>query len=343
MAPGRRGTPVAREVLRAHETPAPGEHRRDPTGKAPLKNAEAHASTPTVVVIGESLVDIVDGPQGNRTCHPGGSPLNVAVGLGRLDVSTELATRIGDDPHGELIRRHLTDAGVTLQAGSRGADRTATAHASIGADGSATYEFDIAWDLSEVHFEAPRVVHTGSLATLLEPGASRIEEALRRLPDSTLITFDPNIRPALATSRETTRTRVEDIAALAHIVKMSNEDAAWLYPDTEPRAIAERYASRGAQLFVLTRAENGCMAASHNTLRYLQAEPATVVDTIGAGDAFMSGLIYEAIRSGAARQLTARESEEELLDVCVQTALRSAAITVSRAGANPPNRHDLNG
>lgn len=308
-----------------------------------MKHAEAHASTPTVVVIGESLVDILGGPRGNRTCHPGGSPLNVAVGLGRLDVSTELATRIGDDPHGELIRRHLADAGVSLQAGSWGADRTATAHASIGADGSATYDFDIDWDLREVHFDVPRVVHTGSLATLLEPGASRTEEALRGLPASTLITFDPNIRPPLATSREATRTRVENFAALAHIVKMSEEDAAWLYPDMEPRTIAEIYASLGVQLFVLTRAENGCMVTSHSTLRHLPAEPATVVDTIGAGDAFMSGLIYEAIRSGAAKQLTAKESEEELLDVCVQTALRSAAITVSRAGANPPNRHDLNG
>ena len=267
----------------------------------------------------------------------------MAVGLGRLDVSTELATRIGDDPHGELIRRHLADAGVSLQAGSWGADRTATAHASIGADGSATYDFDIDWDLREVHFDVPRVVHTGSLATLLEPGASRTEEALRGLPASTLITFDPNIRPPLATSREATRTRVENFAALAHIVKMSEEDAAWLYPDMEPRTIAEIYASLGVQLFVLTRAENGCMVTSHSTLRHLPAEPATVVDTIGAGDAFMSGLIYEAIRSGAAKQLTAKESEEELLDVCVQTALRSAAITVSRAGANPPNRHDLNG
>lgn len=83
------------------------------------------------------------------------------------------------------------------------------------------------------------------------------------------------------------------------------------------------------------------MVASHSTLRHLPAEPSTVVDTIGAGDAFMSGLIYEAISSGAAKQLTSKKSEEDLLDVCVQTALRSAAITVSRAGADPPNRLDL--
>lgn len=94
---------------------------------------------------------------------------------------------------------------------------------------------------------------------------------------------------------------------------------------------------------MLTLAERGCMVASHNALRHLQAEPANVTDTIGAGDAFMSGLIYEAISFGAARQLTAKESEEKLIDLCAQTALRSAAITVSRAGANPPNCLDLNG
>ncbi|MFC7465543.1 carbohydrate kinase [Brachybacterium sp. GCM10030252] len=306
-----------------------------------MKLTAARPNAPTVVVIGESLIDIVTGQSGKHSIHPGGSPLNVAVGLARLEVPTELATRIGDDPNGEVINSHLADAGVTLQSGSRGAVRTSTSHASIGADGSATYDFDIGWDLREVHVEAPLAVHTGSLATILEPGASRIDEALRRLPEKTLISFDPNIRPSLAPPRETTRARVENFASLAHIVKMSEEDAAWLYPGTEPGALAERFASLGVLLFVLTRAERGCVIASNNTLRRLPAEPATVVDTVGAGDAFMSGLIYEAIRSGAANQLTGKAVEAELIDACAQTALRSAAITVSRAGANPPNRRDL--
>ena len=306
-----------------------------------MKPNDARTNEPTVLVVGESLIDIVTGQSGKRTIHPGGSPLNVAVGLARLEVPTELATRIGDDPHGELISNHLADAGVTLQAGSRGAVRTSTAHASIEADGSATYDFDIGWDLQELHVEAPLVVHTGSLATILEPVASRIDDALRRLPAKTLITFDPNIRPSLAPPRETTQARVENFASLAHIVKMSEEDAAWLYPDTEPRVLAERFASLGVQLFVLTRAERGCMVASPNSLRHLPAEPVAVVDTIGAGDAFMSGLIYEATRSGAASQLTTKAVQEDLIDACAHTALRSAAITVSRAGANPPNRHEL--
>lgn len=306
-----------------------------------MNPTDARTNEPTVVVIGESLIDIVTGQSGERSIHPGGSPLNVAVGLARLEVPTELATRIGDDPYGELITSHLADAGVTLQVGSRGAARTSTAHASIEADGSATYDFDIVWDLQELHVEPPLVVHTGSLATMLEPGAPKIDDALRRLAEETLITFDPNIRPSLAPPREITQVRVEHFASLAHIVKMSEDDAAWLYPGTEPGAIAEKYASLGVQLFVLTRAERGCMVASHNTLRHLPAEPVNVVDTIGAGDAFMSGLIYEAIRSGAANQLTTKAVEEDLIDACAQTALRSAAITVSRVGANPPNRHDL--
>lgn len=310
-------------------------------GKAPMQLTAPRTNASTVVVIGESLVDIVTTQSGHRSIHPGGSPLNVAVGLGRLEIPTELATRIGDDPHGELISSHLTDAGVTLQDGSRGAARTSTARASIDADGSATYDFDIFWDFQELHVEAPLVVHTGSLATILEPGASRIDDALRRLPENTLITFDPNIRPSLAPPRETTQMRVENFASLAHIVKMSEEDAAWLYPDIGARAVAEIFTSLGVQLFVLTRAERGCIVASHNTLKHLPTKPVAVVDTIGAGDAFMSGLIYEALCSGAANQLTTGTSKENLIDTCVQTALRSAAITVARAGANPPNRHDL--
>lgn len=311
------------------------------TERLKMRSAATPSTGPTVAVIGESVVDMVVSSTGRMTVLPGGSPLNVAVGLARLGVPTELATRIGDDANGWLTRRHLADAGVTLHPGSTNAARTATSRASIGADGTATYDFDITWDLRSVRVRSPSIVHTGSVATILEPGASRVAQALRTLPHGTLVTFDPNVRPSLCPPREPTRERVERIAALAHVVKMSDEDADWLYPGRTTAEIAERYAALGVAMFILTRGAQGCTVASGDFLRELPAETTTVVDTIGAGDSFMSGLIYEISRSGAASGLMVGEHEIELLDRCVRTGLRTAAITVSRAGANPPSRNEL--
>ncbi|APX31796.1 hypothetical protein BH708_02655 [Brachybacterium sp. P6-10-X1] len=188
---------------------------------------------------------------------------------------------------------------------------------------------------------SPLVVHTGSLATVLDPGATNVERILGGLAAGTLITFDPNVRPSLTPSRAMVRSKVERIGALAHVVKMSEEDASWLYPHVSILDVAERYTRLGVDLFVMTRAERGCTVASRGRLRHLPAERTAVVDTIGAGDAFMSGLVYELLRSEAATQLAAGEVEHELLDDCARTALRSAAVTVSRAGANPPSRLEL--
>lgn len=297
--------------------------------------------TPAAVVVGESLVDLVTRSAGQRSAHAGGSPLNVAVGLARLGVSTELATRLSDDSNGQLIRRHLADSGVSLNLGSKLAGRTATSRATISADGSATYNFDITWDLEEIGVGRPLVVHTGSLATVIEPGASNVERILGGLAVGTLVTFDPNVRPSLTPSRAMVRSRVERIGALAHVVKLSEEDASWLYPCLSILDVAERYAALGVDLFVMTRAERGCTVASGGRLRHLPAERTAVVDTIGAGDAFMSGLIYELLRSEVATQLAAGDVEHELLDDCARTALRSAAVSVSRAGASPPSRLEL--
>src|SRR5699024_1867002 len=155
------------------------------------------------------------------------------------------------------------------------------------------------------------VVHTGSLATVIDPGASNVERTLGGLPVGTLITFDPNVRPSLTPSRAVVRSRIERIAALAHVVKMSEEDASWLYPGVSILDVAERYAAVGVDLFVMTRAQRGCTVASGGRLRHLPAERAAVVDTIGAGDAFMTGLIYELLHSGVASQLVTGDVELE--------------------------------
>jgi fructokinase len=133
---------------------------------------------PDVIVVGEALMDVVTSPEGTRE-HPGGSPANVAYGLCRLGVTTGLLTALGDDERGAAIEAHLSSAGVTILPGSWSLDRTASATANLAADGSASYEFDIDWHLDPcAPAYVPKVLHTGSVATFLAPGANAVKELL---------------------------------------------------------------------------------------------------------------------------------------------------------------------
>lgn len=297
----------------------------------------------TALVIGEALVDIVVDPTGAQTAHPGGSPLNVAVGLGRLGVPTVLATRVGDDPFGTDIRAHLHDAGVALAEQDQPAARTSTATATLAADGSARYEFDVAWDVESIHTVPVPVLHTGSIATVLEPGAAAVEKLLETAPAGTLISVDPNIRPALISSHAEALARIERIARRAHVVKMSDEDLVWLYPDASLDEVAAHYVGLGVALFVITRGADGCSMFSRDWSTTLPAQPTTVADTIGAGDAFMSGLLFGIISSNCGSALREGRTDPLLLERLGQIALRSAALTVSRHGATPPTLRELQG
>ncbi len=183
-----------------------------------------------VVVVGEALVDIVVSSRGTVE-HPGGSPANVAYGLGRLGVDTALLTSIGDDHHAAAIETHLRSAGVRLVPGSKGSGSTATATAVSARDGSAQYNFNIRWDLPQV---APaflhQVLHTGSIATFLAPGAASVRELIKQAYQDCVVTYDPNIRPALLGSHAEARTIFEELVPFTEVVKLSDEDARWLYP-----------------------------------------------------------------------------------------------------------------
>lgn len=308
-----------------------------------MARIEYTGTTATAMVVGEALVDIVKDSTGTQTVHPGGSPLNVAVGLGRLGVRTVLATRVGDDPFGTDIRAHLRNAGVALASEDRPAVRTSSATATLRADGSACYEFDVLWDVERILADPVPVLHTGSIATVLEPGADAVEELLEAAPADTLISFDPNIRPDLISSHAEALARTERIARQAHVVKMSDEDLAWLYPDGSLYEVASRYEELGVALFVVTRGAQGCSVFSSGRESSLPAQSVPVADTIGAGDAFMSGLLFGVIESDSGAVLRQGHADPHLLKRLGQIAQRSAAITVSRRGAAPPTLRELQG
>lgn len=293
----------------------------------------------TVLVIGEALVDVVSRDGGEPQLHAGGSPFNVAVGLARLDVPTRLAAQIGPDAYGDLLREHLHHADVQLDLLEPAPERTSTAQAQLAADGSASYTFDLVWDPAALPdpagFEA---VHVGSLGTALEPGASLVAGlAVGADALGVAVSYDPNVRLAVEPDVTVWRRVFAAIAPHASIIKLSDEDAAALFPGEDLRELACRLAADRAIVAVTLGADGALVAAGPDLVSVPPAD-VRVVDTIGAGDSFMAAMLswcamYDWPTAG---ELDATE----LTDLAMY-ASSAAAITCSRPGADPPTTREL--
>ncbi len=291
----------------------------------------------SALVIGEALTDIVVTDEREQD-HPGGSPFNVAITLGRLGDTVSLLTAIGDDARGDEIAARLETSAVNLLPASRRSGPTSTASARLQPDGSARYEFEIDWSLpARLELAASTVTHAGSIALYLEPGASRVAELLRERSGDSLITLDPNIRPALVGDHTAAVARLEALMEVVDLVKLSDEDAAWLYPGVAPAAVLSRLVALGPGLAVMTLGGQGSLLASPSALVAVPAPATVVADTIGAGDSYMGALIHRVLTTSLGVQLRRRsELWGEELGAIGAFASRVAAITVSRSGANPP-------
>ncbi|MGN6333336.1 MAG: carbohydrate kinase family protein [Motilibacteraceae bacterium] len=302
-----------------------------------------------VTVVGEALVDLVLGPEDvEPRAHPGGGPANIAVGLARLGHQAVLLTCLGDDDHGRLVREHLVDNGVdVVDVGAPGSP-TSTALARLDGRGVAAYEFDLVWDVRDLSVaQGSAALHVGSLGLALEPGDTAVLELTRATSAAgeVLVSYDPNARPSLTPDRSAAAQRVLDVAALAHLVKCSDEDLEFLFPGTAPEDFAERLLGLGsARLVVVTLGADGVFLATAGGSLRVPPYAVDVVDTVGAGDSFMSGLLDGLARSGALSpgafaELTADGPAR--VEPLARRAAAVAAITCSRAGANPPRPDEV--
>ncbi len=306
-----------------------------------------HDSSATrICVVGESIVDIVR--SGDSVVeHAGGSPLNVAVGAARLGLPVDVVTYLGADAHGEWLRAHLDASGVQSVHSVTGVDRaTSTAAVTLDAEGSASYVFDMHWQLPDSFAVAPatRLIHTGSIATVLEPGATQVDALIRAHADGVFVTYDPNLRPQIMGSVELARERVESFCSLAQVVKASAEDLAWAYDSLSLVEAAQHLLSRGPALVVVTDGGASTIAVSRTGVVEFAPPRVEVADTIGAGDSFMAGLIAALVDQGVVDAFgDDRDRALASIDVdgLLAFAARCAAITVTRAGAQPPWRHEL--
>jgi fructokinase len=297
------------------------------------------------LVIGEALIDIVEQNGRVSSEHVGGSPLNVAVGLGRLGRDVDFLTRIGNDPHGRRIAEYVNAAGVQLVSGSQTAARTATARAVVGDDGSASYVFDLDWQLSGTPtVTPPLLVHTGSIAAVQEPGCLAVAALVDTYRLSATVSFDPNVRPSLIADRELARTRIEHLVEHSDIVKVSDEDLRWIDPARSPEQIAQTWLALGPAIVAVTMGDHGAAAFCAAGAVRIPSRPVHVVDTVGAGDSFMAGLLdalWERDLLGAWRRVELAALDLDELTAVLEAGSTTAALTVSRAGADPPDRAAL--
>lgn len=302
------------------------------------------------LVIGESLIDKVDEPtRARHTQTPGGSPLNVAIGLSRLGFKTALRTQVGHDHYGEVLRKYVASAGVSLVESIDPFARTSTATAVLDSGGVAKYTFDIDWSVEPMGNTMPtrRVTHTGSLAAFVTPGAESVLDDVKTARRTSLISFDPNIRPGVQRNRLRARAITDRFVRLADIVKASDEDIRWLYPAQELESVLQRWVARGAGIAVATLGASGAIGLTRSSRVVVQAIPARVVDTVGAGDSYMAGLIFTLTRSqkrhteGVIRTPRLGDPGGVAAKNAMLFAARCAAMTVSRPGADPPTLLEL--
>jgi fructokinase len=296
-----------------------------------------------VWVAGEVLIDLI--PNGN-TSKPivGGGPANTAKALARVGVDTQFIDGISTDDYGLMIKDELLTSGIKLDYVKYSDKPTCLAKVSLDKKGSASYEFVIEgtatfdfsqhWLPNPVELK-PSLLYTGTLATIIEPGASELFTWAQSVAKSAPIVFDPNIRAAVVSDHKIYLSQVERWVAISSAVKVSQEDLTWLYPSLEIDQVVNNWLTLGALLVVVTFGDQGLAAYRLGEKIKVDAIKVEVVDTVGAGDTVGAILVEAIIKDGLASLSSGR------LEMMLKRAAKAAAITVSRSGANPPTDKEI--
>jgi fructokinase len=306
------------------------------------------------VVCGEALYDVFmrpgGGGDGRFVCEgvPGGSPFNVAVGLARMGVATGFLCGLSQDVLGEALAQRLASEGVSPAYLVRKQDRTTLSLVGLGPEGTPAYTFygDRSADFSLREEELPEFgpevlgLHLGSYATVVQP-TGRALATLAAREQHRFISYDPNIRLNVEPDRDVWKQRIAALLPLTALLKVSDEDIALLWPGHDPEAVAADMARHGPALVVLTRGSAGAVAFAGERRISVSAAAITVVDTVGAGDAFQAQLIAALLADGALSRAALAAMADAAIHALVARASLAAAITCQRRGADPPTAVEM--
>jgi fructokinase len=293
----------------------------------------------SIWVCGEVLIDILPtGPVG------GGGPANTAKALARLGYDVDFIDGISTDAFGVSARKELERDGVGLSLALSSDKPTSTATVTLDATGSASYEFllegtatfDFAhsW-LPDPERLKPTVLHIGTLVTIVEPASTVLHEWAIKTAEFAPIVFDPNVRTSVVGDRVQYRAAVEKWVGISSVVKLSDDDISWLYPDEAMDEVAQRWIAGGTSLVVVTRGAKGIIGYTEHGFEEVAGAQVSVVDTVGAGDT-VGAILVEGIVKHSVSGL-----HGQVLNAVLHRAAAAAGITVSRAGAQPPRLHEL--
>jgi fructokinase len=293
----------------------------------------------SIWVCGEVLIDVL--PSGPVV---GGGPANTAKALARLGHDVHFIDGISSDAFGQSARSELLNDGVNLDLALASDKPTCTATVTLDSaggasyefliDGTATFDFNSSW-LPDPYRYQPQVLHIGTLVTVIEPGASALYDWAMQVAELAPIVFDPNIRPSVQPDRDLYEAAVEKWAALSAVIKVSDDDLAWLFPGQAIEDVANRWINDGAFLVVVTQGANGIMGYTSEGRVEVLGVKVDVVDTVGAGDT-VGAIVVEAMLTHGLVELRG-----DLLRDVLARAAAAAAITCSRKGAQPPYKHEL--
>jgi fructokinase len=296
-----------------------------------------------VWVVGEVLIDLI--PDADQYLGVvGGGPANTAKALANLGVKTHFIDGISIDEYGQMAKTELLSANVLLDYAQYSNKPTCTAKVTLSSSGSASYEFVIedtaTFDFSDQWLPDPQslkpsLLHIGTLATVIEPGASVLFKWAQSVANVAPIVFDPNIRPAVLGNRDEYVRKIEKWVTISSAIKVSDEDLDWLYPGKVIDEIVKNWLEVGVELVVVTLGEQGITAYRKNEQISVDSVKVVVTDTVGAGDT-VGAVLVEAIVNNGLDKLSG-----EVLETMLNRAVKAAAITVSRTGANPPSKEEI--
>ncbi len=293
----------------------------------------------SVWVCGEVLIDVL--PTGPVV---GGGPANTAKALARLGHEVDFIDGISTDAFGVMARKELERDGVGLALSLSSDKPTCTATVALDAHGSASYEFLIdgtatfdfahAW-LPDPERLKPSVLHIGTLVTIIEPASSILYEWAVKTAEFAPIVFDPNVRTSVVGDHNAYRAAVEKWVEISSVIKLSDDDISWLYPDESMDEVAKRWITHGASLVVITRGAQGIIGYTEHGFEEVAGVEVVVVDTVGAGDT-VGAILVEGIVTHSVDGL-----QGQVLKAVLHRAAMAAGITISRVGAQPPRLHEL--